>query len=191
MKVTDFIEEYLLVWILLSVGVGIAVPGVAVLTQASTLILAVMIGSISLTLTVSQFRQIDGRTLALVVVGHMTMPFLAVVIARALGLSPALTVGFVILGAVTPELVTPVMTELTGGETAVSTSALVVIDIGSVVFIPAVVTLLVGRGDVPTMPIVEQLGVAVVAPMVLAVALRARYPDRSKPTIRTIRRFPR
>lgn len=178
MSLTDLVEEYLLVWILLSVGVGVAVPEVAVVTRATTPILAVMIGSISLTLTVTQFRRIDIRTLGLVLVGHVAMPFLAFGIARVLGLSPATTVGFVILGAVTPELVTPVMTELAGGETALSTTALVLIGIGSVVFVPAVVTLLVGGLPVPTMPIVEQLVVAVVAPMVTAVAARARYPDR-------------
>jgi len=178
MAVTDLIEDYLLVWILLSVGLGIAVPEIAVVTRASTLILAVMIGSISLTLSVEQFRQIRTRTLGLVLVGHVTMPFLAFGVARGLGLSPALTVGFVVLGVVTPELVTPVMTELAGGDTALSTTALVVIGVGSVGFIPAVVALLVGGIAVPTMPIIEQLIVAVVAPMLVAVGVRAWQPVR-------------
>jgi BASS family bile acid:Na+ symporter len=76
------------------------------------------------------------------------MPFLAFGVARGFGLSPELTVGFVVLGAVTPELVTPVMTELAGGI------------------------------DVPTMPVVEQLVVAVVVPMLVAVGARAWQPDR-------------
>jgi BASS family bile acid:Na+ symporter len=64
------------------------------------------------------------------------MPFLAFGVARGLGLSPELTIGFVILGAVTAELVTPVMTELADGNTALSTTALVVIGVESVGFIP-------------------------------------------------------
>lgn len=40
MTLTDLIENYLRLWVLLSVGFGIAVPGVAVVTRASTLILA-------------------------------------------------------------------------------------------------------------------------------------------------------
>jgi BASS family bile acid:Na+ symporter len=172
------VEEYLLVWILLSVGVGVAVPRVAVVTRASTVVLAVMIGSISLTLSADQFRQIELRTLGVVLAGHVTMPFLAFGVAATLGLSPELTVGFVVLGAVTPELVTPVMTELADGDTALSTTALVVIGVASVGFIPAVVTLLAGGIDVPTAPIVEQLVLAVVAPMVLAVGARAWRPDR-------------
>jgi len=175
---TDLIEDYLLLWILLSVGLGIALPQLAVVTRASTLILAVMIGSISLTLSVEQFSDIDVRTLGFVLVGHVTMPFLAFGIARVLGLSPELTVGFVVLGAVTPELVTPVMTELAGGDTALSTTALVVIGVGSVGFIPLVVVLLAGGIDVPTMPIVEQLVVAVVVPMLVAVGARAWQSER-------------
>ncbi|PSP93760.1 Na+-dependent transporter [Halobacteriales archaeon QS_4_62_28] len=178
MGLTDIIEDYLLLWILLSVVIGIAVPRVATVTRVSTAILAVMIGSISLTLSADQFRQVDSRTLGAVLLGHVTMPFLAFDVAYALGLSPELTVGFVVLGSVTPELVTPVMTELADGDTALSTTALVVIGIGSVGFIPAVVTLLVGGIDVPTAPIVEQLVVAVVAPMVVAVSVRAWRPDR-------------
>lgn len=178
MSVTDLVEDYLLVWILLSVGLGIALPRIAVVTRASTVILAVMIGSISLTLSVDQFRRIDRRTLGLVLAGHVMMPFLAFGIARGLGLSPELTVGFVVLGAVTPELVTPVMTELADGDTALSTTALVVIGVGSVGFIPAVVTVLIGGIDVPTLPIVEQLIVSVVAPMLAAVSARAFQPDR-------------
>ena len=175
---TDLIEDYLLLWILLSVGLGIALPQLAVVTRASTLILAVMIGSISLTLSVEQFRGIDAQTLGFVLAGHATMPFFAFGIARGLGLSPELTVGFVVLGAVTPELVTPVMTDLAGGDTALSTTALVVIGVGSVGFIPLVVALLAGGIDVPTMPIVEQLVVAVVVPMLVAVGVRAWQPDR-------------
>ncbi|WP_254538726.1 bile acid:sodium symporter family protein [Halomarina litorea] len=176
---TDLVEDYLLLWVLCSVGLGFFVPQLAVVTRASTLILAVMIGSISLTLSVDQFRAVDTRSLGLVLVGHVTMPFLAFGIARGLGLSPELTVGFVVLGAVTPELVTPVMTELAGGETALSTTALVVIGVGSIGFIPVVVSVLLGGDvDVPTLPIVEQLVVAVVGPMLVAVGARAWQPDR-------------
>ncbi|WP_435318795.1 bile acid:sodium symporter family protein [Haloarchaeobius sp. TZWSO28] len=177
-RLTDIVEDYLLLWILLSVAAGLAVPAVAVVTEASTLVLAVMIGSISLTLSVDEFRRIESRALGVVLLGHVLMPFLAFAVAHALGLSPELTVGFVILGAVTPELVTPVMTELADGDTALATTALVVLGVGSVGFIPAVVALLAGGIDVPTRPIVEQLLLAVVAPMLLAVGLRAWRPDR-------------
>ncbi|MEZ3145627.1 bile acid:sodium symporter family protein [Halobaculum sp. MBLA0143] len=178
MRPTDLIEDYLSIWVLLSAGLGLAVPRLSVVTRVSTLLLAVMIGSVSLTLSVEQFREIDARSLGLVLAGHVTMPFLAVGVARGFGLSPELTVGFVVLGAVTPELVTPVMTELGGGDTALSTSALVVVGVGSVGFVPGAVTLLAGGVDVPTLPIVEQLTLAVVVPMTVAVGARAWQPER-------------
>lgn len=136
-----------------------------------------MIGSISLTLSVAQFRRIDRRTLGFVLLGHVTMPFLAAGVARGLGLSPELTVGFVVLGAVTPELVTPVMTDLAGGDTALATATLILAGVGSVGFVPAVVAVL-GGVDVPVLPLVEQLLVAVVVPMVGAVGLRTWQPAR-------------
>ena len=177
MTLADLVEEYLLLWILLSVALGIAVPRLAVVTRVSTLVLAVMIGSISLTLSVAQFRRIDRRTLGFVLLGHVTMPFLAAGVARGLGLSPELTVGFVVLGAVTPELVTPVMTDLAGGDTALATATLILAGVGSVGFVPAVVAVL-GGVDVPVLPLVEQLLVAVVVPMVAAVGLRTWQPAR-------------
>lgn len=178
MAVANLIEDYLQLWILLSVGIGIAVPSVAAVTRASTVILAVMIGSISLTLSPEQFSEISVRTVGPVLAGHVTMPFLAFGIAHGLRLSAELSVGFVILGAVTPELVTPVMTELANGDTALSTTVLVLTGVASVGVIPAIVTLLVGGIAVPTLPIVEQLIMAVVVPMLLAVGVRAWQPDR-------------
>lgn len=70
------------------------------------------------------------------------------------------------------------MTELADGDTALSTTALVVIGIASVAFVPAVAALLVGGIEVPMTPIIEQLVVAVVAPMLIAVGARAWQPDR-------------
>ena len=179
LRVTELIEDYLLVWVLLSVAMSLVVPGISIVTRASTPILAAMIGSISLTLSVDQFTRIRSRTLGVVLAGHVAMPFLAFGIASGIGLSPELTIGFVVLGAVTPELVTPVMTELGGGDTALATTALVAIGVGSVAVIPGVVVLLADGVSVPTRPIVRQLGVAVVGPMLLAVGLRAWRPDRS------------
>lgn len=177
MTLTDLVEDYLLAWVLLAVGVGVFVPDVAVITRAATPLLAVMVGSVSLTLSRSRFRDIEVRALAVTLCGHLAMPLVAYAIARVAGLSPALTVGFVLLGAVTPELVTPTMTELAGGDTALSSVVLVAAGLGSTVVVPGA-TALVGAASVATWPIVEQLLLAVVAPMILAIAVRARFPVR-------------
>jgi BASS family bile acid:Na+ symporter len=178
-RVASAIDDYLLVWVLLSVAVGIVVPRISVLTPLSTPILAVMIGSISLTLSPAAFRQVDPGALGTVLVVQTGMPVVAFATARLLALSPELTVGFVVLGAVTPELVAPVMTELGGGDTALATTALVLVGLGTLVLVPGAVTLFVGASvSFETVRIVEQLLVAVVVPMGVAVGLRARFPTR-------------
>ena len=174
----DLINDYLLVWVLLAVVAGLLVPEIAVLTGFSTPILVVMIGSISLTLSVEQFRRIEPRALGSALVGHAAMPAVALAIARLLNLSPALAVGLVLLGAVTPELVSPTMTELAGGGTALSTTTLVVTGIASLAYVPGVLALAFGSGiEVDTFVIVEQLLVAVVGPMALAVGARTWKPN--------------
>lgn len=82
---TDLIEEYLLLWILLSVGLEIVLPQLVVVTRASTPVLAVMIGSISLALSVEQFRDVDARTLGLVLAGYVTIHFPLSVSAKGSG----------------------------------------------------------------------------------------------------------
>ena len=179
MSVTEVVDDYLFAWVLLAVSIGLVVPRVAVVTRASTFILAVMVGSVSLTLTVDRLRSVNQFGLGVVLLGHALMPFLGFGSARLLGLSPALTAGFVLLGAVTPELVTPTMTELAGGDTALASTALVIIGLGSTTFVPVVVTVLLGAGiEVSSWAIVEQLLLAVVLPMGVAIGVRAKFDER-------------
>ncbi|WP_123536302.1 bile acid:sodium symporter family protein [Halosimplex salinum] len=175
----DAVDDYLLLWVLLSVAAGVLVPDLAALTPLATPILAVMIGSISLTLSPAAFRAVRPRALGTILVVQTGMPVAGYLVARALGLDPVLTVGFVVLGAVTPELVAPVMTELGDGDTALTTTVLVAVGLGTLALVPLSVRLLVGE-SVPfqTASVVEQLLLAVVGPMVVAVAARARFPAR-------------
>jgi BASS family bile acid:Na+ symporter len=179
MKVTRLVDDYLFGWVLLSVALGVLVPELAAVARFSTAILAVMVGSVSLTLSASRFLSVDRSALGSVLVAHVAMPLIAFGVARGLGLSPALTAGFVLLGAVTPELVTPTMTALADGDTALASTALVVIGIGSTLFTPLAVALLLGAGlDVDGWRIAESLLVAVVVPMGIAVTVRTRWDER-------------
>lgn len=174
----DPIDEYLLGWVLLAVALGALVPELAVLTQFSTPILAIMIGSVSLTLSVERFREIDPQVLGLALASHAAMPAVALAIARLLDLSPPLAIGFVLVGAVTPELVSPTMTELAGGETALTTTVLVATGLASLGYVPGVLALAFGEGiTVDTILVVEGLFLAVVSPMVLAVGARTWKPE--------------
>lgn len=179
MRANRLITDYLLVWILLSVALGLIFPQLSRLSSLSTLILAVMIGSISLTLSPESFRSVRPASLGTILAVQTVMPFLAYAVARALSLSPELTLGFVVLGAVTPELVTPVMTKLAGGDTALATTALIFVGFGSVALIPLSVLLLLGQSvEYDPLLVVRQLLLAVALPMAAAVTLRAKYPER-------------
>lgn len=179
MRVTTVVDEYLFAWVVAVVALGFAVPELSVIVEFSTPILAVMVGSVSLTLSVGRFRTVDRGALGRILVGHAAMPVVGLAVARGLGLSPGLTAGFVLLGAVTPELVAPTMTALADGDTALASTALVVIGIGSTVATPLFVSLLVGPGiRIDGWPIARSILVAVVVPMCVAVAARTRYAER-------------
>lgn len=179
MNVTNAVDDYLFAWVLLSVALGVVFPQISVVADFSTPILAVMVGSVSLTLSASRFLSVDRSALARILLGHVTMPVVGFAVARGLGLSPALTAGFVLVAAVTPELVTPTMTALADGDTALASTALVLIGLGSTVFTPLSVSLVLGSGiEIDGLRIAESLLVAVVVPMTLAVTLRTIYEDR-------------
>ncbi|MBV0925627.1 bile acid:sodium symporter [Halomicroarcula limicola] len=178
-RVAALVDEWLLLWVVLAVLVGVAVPSIGALSRLSTPILAVMIGSVSLTLSPERFREVRGRAVLAILLAQTAMPLLGFAIASALSLSPALTAGFVVVGAVTPELVTPTMTELGGGDTALATTALLLVGLGTLAVVPGATTALLGASvTVDAVAIVEQLLLAVVLPMTLAVSLRSRWPER-------------
>jgi BASS family bile acid:Na+ symporter len=170
------VDEHLLWLVLASVAFGVLVPEIAVVTAYATPILAVMVGSISLTLTASRFRGVPAASVLAALAGHVVMPAVAFAIAVALGLQPALVAGFVVLGAVTPELVTPTMTELADGDTALAAVLLVIAGVAATLLVPASLDAFVGT-DVPVdaTRIVHGLLLAVVGPMLAAIALRHRY----------------
>jgi BASS family bile acid:Na+ symporter len=177
-RAARLVDDYLVGWVVLAVLVGFAIPDLGAVTAFSTPILAAMVGSVSLTLSVGAFRAVDRRALAVAFVVQTGMVLAAFAVARLLGLGPALTVGFVVLGAVTPELVTPVMTELAGGDTALASGVLVLVGLASVALVPGAATVLVGDAVAfDTLRIVRGLALAVVLPMVAAVGLRTRFPD--------------
>jgi BASS family bile acid:Na+ symporter len=71
------------------------------------------------------------------------------------------------------------MTELAGGDTALSSVVLVLVGVGSIGLVPVAVTVLLGA-TVAFDPagVVRSLLLAVVLPMTVAVGLRARFPER-------------
>lgn len=175
-RLTRSIDDYLLGWILLAVLAGVVFPSLAGITRLSTPILVLMVGSTSLLLSTDDVRSVNRRALLAVLFAHLLMALLAFAIARLLGLSPAVTAGFVLLGAVTPELVSPTMTALAGGDVALSSVSLVTIGVVSIAYAPVCVTSLLGETvHVAIWRLVAELLVAVVLPMTVAIVARSRY----------------
>lgn len=176
---TDAVTEPLALWIVLAAAVGLLVPDLAQLRGLVLPVLAVMIGAMGLTLSPDRFAAVEpasaGRLLLLS--GLVAVP--AWIVARLIGAGPAVTLGFVVLGAVTPELTTPVMVHLADGDVALATTVLVGAGVASLLTVPGWMVLLVGRSIAfDPLAILRPLVVAVVAPVALAVAARARWPER-------------
>lgn len=170
------VTDLLALWILAAVAAGLLWPGLAVLEPLVVPLLALMVGSVSLTLSLQSFRRIQVSTLLRTLAVHAAMGGAAFLVARSLGLSPELTLGFVILGAVPPELTAPLMTRLAGGATALAVTVLLVAGAASLATVPAYGSWLGGGLRLDLSPLLSTLAVAVVLPMAVAVAVRHRWP---------------
>jgi BASS family bile acid:Na+ symporter len=104
-RAAALLDDYLVVWVVAAVALGLSVPSLGRFTPLTTPILAVMVGGVSLTLSPAAFRRVRPRAVGILLAAQVGMPVAAFAVARVLALSPAATVGFVVLGAVTPELV--------------------------------------------------------------------------------------
>lgn len=179
MRAADTVTDLLALWVLSAVAVGLALPDPLTVLRPLTLpVLAVMVGAMGLTLSVEAFREVRPAALARILALHLAVVLVAYAAARLVGLGPAATLGFVVLGAVTPELTSPVMTHLAGGDTALATAVLVVAGLASVVTVPGWSALLVGAA-VPffdPLAMLAPLLLAVVVPVGLALAVRHRFP---------------
>lgn len=179
MEVHDAITDLLALWVLLAATAGLLLSDTLALLRPLVLpVLAVMVGSMGLTLSPASFRRVRPRALVTVLLLQAAMAPLAWALGRAAGLGAGALLGLVVLGAVTPELTTPVMTQLARGDVALATGVLVVTGLLSVVLVPGWMVLLVGQ-SVPFDPlsVLRPLALAVVLPVTLAVAARARWPD--------------
>lgn len=172
------ITDGLAAWVLAAVVLGLLVPGLARLEPLVVPLLVVMVGSICLTLSVESFRAIRPDAFLRILLTHAAMGAIGYGIAWALGLSAAMTLGFVLLGAVTPELTSPLMTRISGGSVALSATVLLAAGLLSLLTVPGYAAWLGGDVAVDRTPLLVTLVVAVVLPMAVAVGVRHRWPRR-------------
>lgn len=178
MRLSDAITDLLALWVVLGVAAGLAVPGLAAGRGLVLPVLAVMIGAMALTLDVERFAKVQPGVLAGLLLASALVAPLAFGIATLLRLPTAMVLGFVVVGAVTPELTTPVMVHLADGDVPLATSTLVLAGFLSLVTVPGWALVLVGDA-VPFSPVtmLRPLLLAVVVPTAVALAVRHRWRD--------------
>jgi BASS family bile acid:Na+ symporter len=150
--------------------------------------LAVIMGTLGLSLTPADFRRVlvapRGVTVGLLNL-LVVSPLLAFAAAEAFGLEPVLAVGLVLLGASPGGTMANLLTHLARGETALSITMTAVSSVAAVVTVPLFLGLAIdhfdaGLGDEVSMAgIVARVFAITIVPLAIGMAYRARRPARA------------
>lgn len=163
-------------WALLLSVLAFAQPSLFVGIKGQIVpLLTVIMLSMGLTLSLSDFRNVLASKKALlvgVVLQFSVMPLVALLIATLFGFDAELTVGMLLVGSVAGGTSSNVMCYLAKGDTALSISMTAISTLLGVVLTPMLVALLVGQSvDVPVQSMLISLLQIVVAPVLLGVAV--------------------
>jgi bile acid:Na+ symporter, BASS family len=152
------------------------------------LALALIMGTLGLSLTPSDFTRVFTRPRG-VVIGLTNLvlisPLLAFAVAELYGLEAAFAVGLVLLGASPGGTLANFLTHLARGDTALSISMTALSSVASVITVPLFLTLAVDHFDASVGDDVSMLGVVVrvfaitIIPLAIGMRIRARNPARA------------
>ncbi|MGP6172651.1 bile acid:sodium symporter family protein [Corynebacterium sp. A21] len=165
------------VFILIGTAIAFMFPATfAPLTSYINLFLMVIMFSMGLTLTIPDFKMVAKRPLPIllgVVAQFVIMPILAVIVAKALNLNPALAVGLLMLGAVPGGTSSNVITFLARGDVALSVSMTSVSTLISPIMTPMLMLLLADtRTDVDGLGMAWTLCQTVLLPVIGGLVIR-------------------
>jgi BASS family bile acid:Na+ symporter len=159
-----------------------------VITVLLPLALAVIMVSLGLSLTVADFRRVIllPRGVAIGLANLLVVsPLLAFAVAEAYGLTPALAVGLVLLGASPGGTTANLLTHLARGDTALSVTMTAVSSVAAVVTVPLYLGLAIDHfdatglgGDISVAGIVVRVFLITVVPLSIGMWLRSRSPER-------------
>ena len=176
-EIIDLIEQYYPLWVISAVIVGIAFPEIKILSRYSPILLAIMIGAISLTVTAIDLVDQDLKAIFIIFLLHLTMPFLAFVLALMFNLPNVFVVGMVLIGTVTPEFATPVITQLSNGDTPLSSSVLLITGFSSIITVPVIVRILIQMSiKLNLTALVVDLVLILLIPMSVGIFLKSWKP---------------
>jgi len=152
------------------------------------LALAVIMGSLGLSLTPADFRRVlvapKGVTIGLVNL-LLLSPLLAFGAAELFGLDPIFAVGLVLMGAAPGGVMANLLTHIARGETALSVTMTAVSSVAAVVTVPLYLTLAINHFDAGVGDDVSMLGTVArvfaitLIPLSIGMAFRARRPQRA------------
>lgn len=177
-RLTTF-SEHLPWWIAAAVVTGLVFPAVARAETAVPWLLAIMVGSVGLTLDLAAFQRLRGSTLLRVLALQLLPIVLAVVLVAVTTPALGVVLGLILIAVVPTELTAPLMTHLAGGRTALTTAVLLITALASPLTVPGLMHLLVGApfvvgaGSGPVL-----LLLAVVLPILAGVTVRRRWRAR-------------
>lgn len=174
------------VWTALVALVGLYYPQslAGIPTSAFTGLLGMLMLSMGITLTIDDFKRVLTRP-GVMVVGFLGcyafMPVLALGLAKAFALSPALTAGMVLVGSINGGQASNLCTYIARGDVALSVMMTTVTTIGAIFMTPLLCKLMLG-----TLVPVDAVGVAistiqvVLVPIILGMGLNAKFPKAVK-----------
>ena len=157
-------------------------------TVALPIALALIMGTLGLTLSVSDFGRIftQPRGMLIGLANLLAVsPFLAFAVAELYGLEPAFAVGLVLLGASPGGTMANLLTHLARGDTALSISMTAVSSLAAVITVPVYLSLSIDHFGAPYADDVSMLGVVVrvflvtIVPLAIGMWIRARNPGRT------------
>jgi bile acid:Na+ symporter, BASS family len=150
--------------------------------------LAVIMGSLGLSLTPADFRRIlvapKGVFLGLANL-FVIAPLLAFAMAEAFNLEPVLAVGLVIMGAAPGGVMANLLTHLARGETALSITLTAISSLAATITMPLYLGLAINHFDADLDSDISMLGTVAlvfaitVIPLSIGMAFRARWPERA------------
>ncbi len=168
----SFLSKYLPLWLGIGTAAGyLGSPVLSPYTHLAPLTLSVMMFAVGLTTPLRDFRT-NLRTVVPGTLVQWSMPLVGYAVGVALRLPAEVTLGMVVLGAVSNAISANVFVKLAGGRTALSSMISVTSTFASLLTVPLFAYLLFSRG-IPLDPysIIFSLLVYVVAPLVAGLCL--------------------
>jgi len=184
-KLLEKFSRLLVFWVVLAAAIGYIFPQALVpLKPYIDWLFAFTMFGIGCLLSLKDFKPILEKP-KLIFLGtaaqFIIMPFLAFVIIKTLGLTPALAIGLILAAAVPDAMAAGVMSYLAEADVAFSVALTTTTTLVSPIVTPAL-TYFLGRQYIPIQfwPMMQSIMMMVILPLVLGLAFKHRFSDVSQ-----------